>query len=152
MTNLLHVIREKWKLLLLGVVVLGILVYLFFPRKLGTLCEFDKENTESITVHWMESSSTADGEMHSKTLASEEERMRFYDIMDKTYLHPSLFHKDYANGGEYVGYTFEIVLKEPCEDVPPLGGYFTKEIVSIDGRQYRFYGNTYADFLESLFA
>ncbi len=142
-------IREKWAKILLLALVIGILIFLFLPRKLANLCNFERENVERVTVHRFQMEQEGPDRARYP-LDSEEKLVEFYELMESTYVRPAIFRKNYVNGGEYYGYYLEIVLKEPRKDVPPLGGLFTREIISVDGVQYYLYGDDFSDFFENL--
>ncbi len=152
MSKLIQTVRDKWVQILLLILVLGLMIFFFFPHRFSSLAKIEWDNVQSITLHRYPVSTDEEGVPTERVLFTAEETAEILELFEHTYLHRAIFSKDYVNGGEYVGYYFEIKLLTPREAVPVLSGIFTSDLVSIDGTQYRFYGSGFADYFAEYFA
>ena len=146
MSKILNVLKKKWMLFLLLAALFCILLYLFVPRNLGTLADIHDADIQKITLYGV---FLDDKEGDLIIELTEAEQQKFLEMMKKTYVFRNPIDKEYTK--DDFGYFFELARKPVNRDtVPPLVHYFTEDIISVDGIQYRFYGDAFEKWFEEL--
>ena len=147
MSEYWNIIKKNWKLLVVLTVLFALALFLFLPRNLGTLCEITERTITEITLHGM---FIDENEPHISVPLTEEQQEELLEMLKTTYVFRNPIAKPYSHGGDdYVGYLFELVSAEDYEDGSPLVEYFTRNIISVNGIQYRFYGNGFEEWFEA---
>ncbi len=145
MHRLFEKIWEKKLIFLVILLLLGVFLFLLWPRSLISLLEIRRNEVKSVTLHKI----YLQGDGVVEYVLSEEEIETLFDLMETVYLYRKLFPQSYTNGGG-LDYQLEIVYETPHENVPVLGSLFTEELLSVDGTQYHFYGNAFQEYILTL--
>lgn len=121
----------KWIVVIL--IVLGVVVYLFFPRNVKSLfLKGTEEDTVVITV------SDVSGEERNVYDLSEEQKEKMLALWEKSYVRVNLSHQSFISE-HFMGYYIFIQNNEDWLY------FYSDDIISINGQQYCIYGDGMAE-------
>ncbi len=136
--------RKRIVLALIGLIGIGLLLFIFFPRPLLSLAFPSAPEIEEVALLRLE------GSEQQETVLKGEALSAMLKDAESTYLFRNPIRVDYVNNGpDFVG-CFLIARYGSAQEEIKTVYLFTRNILSVDGVQYRFFGDGFAETLLAL--
>lgn len=140
---LLTINKRKYSILIFLILFI-IVAYIFYPRSVYSLIIARDLKVENITIIKMPVSSSE----HKEVILLEENQKSTLKLLDSSYVRHKIFRKK-STSKNFMGYYIFVKYQNTGNDDTVY--FFTTDIISVNGVQYKIYGKKFSEGFTSIF-